>query len=141
MKADDPEQCKVVGKLDFATVPRQEEGIAQLGIFISGARAAALGERLSSTPSSSSTRAQSGVRGRACTPASTCSSATGVRRVTFAASRSSKAGRLTGREPARASAVWASVRANQRVKTMALSLLGGAVATRSTARRGRRPPS
>ena len=41
IKSDDPEQSKVVGKLDFATVPKQEKAIAQLGIFISGVPTAA----------------------------------------------------------------------------------------------------
>ena len=34
LKADDPTQSKVVGKLDFGVVPKQEKAIAQLGIFI-----------------------------------------------------------------------------------------------------------
>jgi multiple sugar transport system substrate-binding protein len=41
IKSDDPKESQVVGKLDFATVPKQEEGIAQLGIFISGVPTAA----------------------------------------------------------------------------------------------------
>jgi len=36
LKADDPKQSKVVGKLDFGVVPKQEKAIAQLGIFIAG---------------------------------------------------------------------------------------------------------
>ncbi len=36
LKADDPKQSKVVGKLDFGVVPKQEKAIAQMGIFISG---------------------------------------------------------------------------------------------------------
>lgn len=36
LKADDPSQCKVVGKLDFGVVPKQEKAIAQIGIFIAG---------------------------------------------------------------------------------------------------------
>ena len=36
LKADDPEQSKVVGKLDFGVVPKQEKAIAQIGIFIAG---------------------------------------------------------------------------------------------------------
>jgi multiple sugar transport system substrate-binding protein len=36
LKADDPAQSKVVGKLDFGVVPKQEKAIAQLGIFIAG---------------------------------------------------------------------------------------------------------
>jgi multiple sugar transport system substrate-binding protein len=36
LKSDDPAESKVVGKLDFAVVPRQEEAKAQVGIFISG---------------------------------------------------------------------------------------------------------
>lgn len=34
LKADDPKQSKVPGKLDFGIVPKQEKAIAQLGIFI-----------------------------------------------------------------------------------------------------------
>jgi multiple sugar transport system substrate-binding protein len=34
LKADDPNQSKVVGKLDFGVVPRKEQAIAQMGIFI-----------------------------------------------------------------------------------------------------------
>jgi multiple sugar transport system substrate-binding protein len=34
LKSDDPEQSKVVGKLDFGVVPKQEEAIGQMGIFI-----------------------------------------------------------------------------------------------------------
>ncbi len=34
LKADDPAQSKVPGKLDFAVVPKQEEAIGQMGIFI-----------------------------------------------------------------------------------------------------------
>jgi multiple sugar transport system substrate-binding protein len=41
IKSDDPAQSKVVGKLDFATVPKQKEAIAQVGIFISGVSASA----------------------------------------------------------------------------------------------------
>lgn len=36
LKADDPTQSKMVGKLDFGVVPKQEKAIAQLGIFIAG---------------------------------------------------------------------------------------------------------
>jgi len=36
LKADDPKQSKVVGKLDFGVVPKQQKAIAQLGIFIAG---------------------------------------------------------------------------------------------------------
>lgn len=36
LKADDPKQSKVPGKLDFGVVPKQEKAIAQLGIFIAG---------------------------------------------------------------------------------------------------------
>lgn len=36
LKADDPAQSKVVGKLDFGVVPRQVKAISQLGIFIAG---------------------------------------------------------------------------------------------------------
>lgn len=36
LKADDPKQTKVPGKLDFAVVPKQEQAIAQIGIFIAG---------------------------------------------------------------------------------------------------------
>jgi multiple sugar transport system substrate-binding protein len=36
IKSDDPTQSKVVGKLDFATVPKQDLAIAQIGIFING---------------------------------------------------------------------------------------------------------
>jgi multiple sugar transport system substrate-binding protein len=34
LKADDPNQSKVVGKLDFGVVPKKEKAIAQMGIFI-----------------------------------------------------------------------------------------------------------
>lgn len=34
LKADDPAQSKVPGKLDFGVVPKQEEAIGQMGIFI-----------------------------------------------------------------------------------------------------------
>jgi multiple sugar transport system substrate-binding protein len=34
LKADDPNQSKVVGKLDFGVVPKKEQAIAQMGIFI-----------------------------------------------------------------------------------------------------------
>ncbi|HEY7747280.1 MAG TPA: extracellular solute-binding protein [Aestuariivirgaceae bacterium] len=34
LKADDPNQSKVVGKLDFGVVPKQVEAIGQMGIFI-----------------------------------------------------------------------------------------------------------
>jgi multiple sugar transport system substrate-binding protein len=34
LKADDPAQSKVVGKLDFGVVPKKEKAIAQMGIFI-----------------------------------------------------------------------------------------------------------
>jgi multiple sugar transport system substrate-binding protein len=36
LKADDPSQTKVPGKLDFGVVPKVEKAIAQLGIFIAG---------------------------------------------------------------------------------------------------------
>lgn len=36
LKADDPAQTKVVGKLDFGVVPKKDKAIAQLGIFIAG---------------------------------------------------------------------------------------------------------
>jgi multiple sugar transport system substrate-binding protein len=36
LKADDPAQTKVAGKLDFGVVPKQEKAIAQMGIFITG---------------------------------------------------------------------------------------------------------
>ena len=36
LKADDPNQSKVVGKLDFGVVPQKEKAIAQMGIFIAG---------------------------------------------------------------------------------------------------------
>src|SRR4029077_18982457 len=36
LKADDPKQSKVAGKLDFGVVPKQQKAIAQLGIFIAG---------------------------------------------------------------------------------------------------------
>lgn len=36
LKADDPAQSKMVGKLDFGVVPKQVKAIAQLGIFIAG---------------------------------------------------------------------------------------------------------
>jgi multiple sugar transport system substrate-binding protein len=36
IKSDDPAQSKVVGKLDFGTVPKKEAAIAQIGIFIHG---------------------------------------------------------------------------------------------------------
>ncbi|MDP9137181.1 MAG: extracellular solute-binding protein [Pseudomonadota bacterium] len=36
LKADDPKQSKVAGKLDFGVVPKQEKAIAQIGIFIAG---------------------------------------------------------------------------------------------------------
>ena len=36
LKADDPQQSKVVGKLDFGVVPKKDKAIAQLGIFIAG---------------------------------------------------------------------------------------------------------
>jgi multiple sugar transport system substrate-binding protein len=41
IKSDDPAQSKVVGKLDFAVVPKQEQAIAQIGIFIHGVSASA----------------------------------------------------------------------------------------------------
>jgi multiple sugar transport system substrate-binding protein len=41
IKSDDPAQSKVVGKLDFGVVPRQESAIAQIGIFIHGVSASA----------------------------------------------------------------------------------------------------
>jgi multiple sugar transport system substrate-binding protein len=36
LKADDPTQTKVAGKLDFGVVPKQVKAISQMGIFISG---------------------------------------------------------------------------------------------------------
>jgi len=36
LKADDPTQTKVAGKLDFGVVPMKEKAISQMGIFISG---------------------------------------------------------------------------------------------------------
>lgn len=36
LKADDPKQTKVAGKLDFGVVPKQASAIAQMGIFIAG---------------------------------------------------------------------------------------------------------
>jgi multiple sugar transport system substrate-binding protein len=36
LKADDPAQTKVAGKLDFGVVPKQKKAVAQLGIFIAG---------------------------------------------------------------------------------------------------------
>jgi multiple sugar transport system substrate-binding protein len=36
LKADDPNQSKMVGKLDFGVVPKKEKAIAQMGIFIAG---------------------------------------------------------------------------------------------------------
>ena len=36
LKADDPAQTKVAGKLDFGVVPKKEKAIAQMGIFIAG---------------------------------------------------------------------------------------------------------
>jgi len=36
LKADDPAQTKVAGKLDFGVVPKQVKAIAQMGIFIAG---------------------------------------------------------------------------------------------------------
>ena len=36
LKADDPAQTKVAGKLDFGVVPKQVKAISQLGIFIAG---------------------------------------------------------------------------------------------------------
>ena len=36
LKADDPTQTKVAGKLDFGVVPKQQSAIAQMGIFIAG---------------------------------------------------------------------------------------------------------
>ncbi|MDQ0473271.1 extracellular solute-binding protein [Labrys wisconsinensis] len=36
LKADDPAQCKVVGKLGFGVVPKKVAAIAQMGIFIAG---------------------------------------------------------------------------------------------------------
>jgi multiple sugar transport system substrate-binding protein len=41
IKSDDPTQSKVVGKLDFGVVPKQETAIAQIGIFIHGVSASA----------------------------------------------------------------------------------------------------
>ncbi len=41
IKSDDPTQSKVVGKLDFGVVPKQESAIAQIGIFIHGVSASA----------------------------------------------------------------------------------------------------
>ena len=36
LKADDPAQTKVAGKLDFGVVPKQVKAISQMGIFIAG---------------------------------------------------------------------------------------------------------
>ncbi len=36
LKADDPAQTKVAGKLDFGVVPKKEKAISQMGIFIAG---------------------------------------------------------------------------------------------------------
>jgi multiple sugar transport system substrate-binding protein len=36
LKADDPAQTKVAGKLDFGVVPKQAKAVAQIGIFIAG---------------------------------------------------------------------------------------------------------
>lgn len=36
LKADDPKQTKVPGKLDFGVVPKQVKAISQMGIFIAG---------------------------------------------------------------------------------------------------------
>jgi multiple sugar transport system substrate-binding protein len=36
LKADDPNQTKVAGKLDFGVVPKQEMAMSQIGIFIAG---------------------------------------------------------------------------------------------------------
>lgn len=36
LKADDPAQAKVAGKLDFGVVPKQVKAMAQMGIFIAG---------------------------------------------------------------------------------------------------------
>ena len=36
LKADDPKQTKVAGKLDFGVVPSQAKAISQMGIFIAG---------------------------------------------------------------------------------------------------------
>ena len=36
LKADDPTQTKVAGKLDFGVVPKKDKAIAQMGIFIAG---------------------------------------------------------------------------------------------------------
>lgn len=36
LKADDPAQTKVAGKLDFGVVPKQVKAIGQMGIFIAG---------------------------------------------------------------------------------------------------------
>ncbi len=41
IKSDDPAQSRVVGKLDFGVVPKQESAIAQIGIFIHGVSASA----------------------------------------------------------------------------------------------------
>ena len=41
LKSDDPAQSKVVGKLDFAVVPKEVEAKAQIGIFISAVPKAA----------------------------------------------------------------------------------------------------
>src|SRR3954451_18847578 len=41
IKSDDPAQSKVVGKLDFGVVRKQESAIAQIGIFIHGVSASA----------------------------------------------------------------------------------------------------
>jgi multiple sugar transport system substrate-binding protein len=41
IKSNDPKQSKEVGKLKFATVPKQKKAIAQIGIFIHGVSASA----------------------------------------------------------------------------------------------------
>ncbi|MDX6539792.1 MAG: multiple sugar transport system substrate-binding protein, partial [Gaiellales bacterium] len=41
IKSDDPKQTKLVGKLDFAVVPKQVKALAQIGIFIHGVSASA----------------------------------------------------------------------------------------------------
>jgi multiple sugar transport system substrate-binding protein len=41
IKSDDPASSKEVGKLDFAVVPKQQQALAQIGIFIHGVSASA----------------------------------------------------------------------------------------------------
>ena len=73
-------------------------------------------------PSSSSTLAQSGVRGRGRAPASSCCSATGISRLP--GSCTAKALRLTGIEPASASLAWVAGLTYHFRNSMALALFG-----------------